>query len=98
MCDLNPGIVGALVQSVVFPLPQEAFEAGWDETNMYPTDREFWLRCLAYVSVQVGVAASVMGLAFSPHLRKSQLRLRTRIPQRRPPCKKARAQASVAAS
>ena len=64
MCDLNPGIVGALVQSVVFPLPQEAFEAGWDETNMYPTDREFWLRCLAYVSVQVGVAASVMGLAF----------------------------------
>ena len=62
---LNRGIIGALVLGVLFSLPRETFQADWDDLNTYGTVREFVLHLLAFVCLQIGIAASIMGLIYS---------------------------------
>jgi hypothetical protein len=62
---LNRGVVGALVLSVIFPLPLEALEADWEVWNKYETDREFHYRLLAFIAVHLGVGSSFVGVTTS---------------------------------
>ena len=65
----NRGVVGALVLSVIFALPQGIFESEWDDvfnkgSQMSQSSRsaEYWLHLLAYVMVQLSVATSIKGI------------------------------------
>ena len=62
----NRAVVGALVLSVIFALPQEVFVSEWDDVfnNGSQSSRsvEYWLRLLAYVMVQISVATSIKGI------------------------------------